>query len=50
MIFVVALLFWFLLSMPAAVIIGRMIEGPLAHRAGPMAGDPRTARPRFLRS
>ncbi|MDQ3897006.1 MAG: hypothetical protein M3326_07125 [Actinomycetota bacterium] len=51
MTFVVALLCWFLLSMPAAMIIGRIIEGPVAHRSAPVAGPSwRTARPRFPRS
>ena len=51
MTFVVALLCWFLLSIPAALILGRFLGGTVADSGAPLGVGPRsTARERLARS
>ena len=49
MTFVVALLSWFLLAIPAALIIGRILGGTRAHDAPIGLGPSRAARHRSVR-
>ena len=51
MTFVVALLYWFLLSVPAALILGRILGGTVGENSAPLGvGRRPTARERFARS
>ena len=50
MTFVVALLCWFLLSVPAALILGRILGGTVADSSAPLGVGPRpTAQGPFAR-
>ena len=50
MTFVVALLSWFLLSIPAALIIGRILAGTVTHHHAPIGiGPGRPTGQRFVR-
>ena len=50
MTFVVALLFWFLLSVPVALILGRILGGTVADSSAPLGGPHPSAQGRFARS